>query len=135
DLPVAANWGVENRTTAVRVIPAGPSGTRTEYRIGPADANPYLALAAAIASGLQGIEDGEDPPPPVAGNAYEAADVAVPLAGNLADATHRFQASPIARRLFGDAFVDHFAATRLWEDREYRKHVSDWDLARYFEII
>lgn len=133
--PVAANWGVENRTTAVRVIPAGPSGTRTEYRIGPADANPYLALAAAIASGLQGIEDGEDPPPPVAGNAYEAADVAVPLAGNLADATHRFQASPIARRLFGDAFVDHFAATRLWEDREYRKHVSDWDLARYFEII
>lgn len=134
--PVAASWGVENRTTAVRVIPAGPSGTRTEYRIGPADANPYLALAAAIATGLMGIEDGQEPPPPVEGSAYEAPSAATtPLAGNLADATHRFQASPIARRLFGDPFVDHFAATRLWEDREHRKHVSDWDLARYFEII
>jgi len=134
--PTAASWGIENRTTAVRAIPAGASGTRTEYRIGPADANPYLALAAAIATGLRGIEEQLEPEPPIVGNAYSATlQQAHALPGNLAAATERFRGSQAARAMFGDVFVDHFAATREWEDREYRKHVSDWDLARYFEII
>lgn len=134
--PTAANWGIENRTTAVRVIPAGPHGTRTEYRIGPADANPYLALAAAIATGLQGIEDALDPPDLVEGNAYEhAAHPALGLPTTLGDAAERLDRSPVARHLFGDRFVDHFVATRRWEERESRKAVTDWDLARYFEII
>jgi glutamine synthetase len=134
--PTHANWGVENRTTALRVIPDGDKGTRTEYRLGPADANPYLALAAAIGSGLLGIEQGLSPAPAATGNAYAdpGAD-AVALPGTLAAATERFSASAAARELFGDVFVDHYAATRRWEDRLYRRHVSDWDLARYFEII
>lgn len=134
--PTAANWGVENRTTAIRAIPAGAKGTRSEYRIGPADANPYLALAAALGSGLRGIEENLELGPPAEGNAYEqVAETSLALPTTLAGAADRFQASKVARELFGDAFVDHFAATRHWEDREFRKYVADWDLARYFEII
>ena len=133
--PTHSHWGVENRTTAIRVIPGG-KGTRSEYRLGPADANPYLALAAALASGLWGIENKIEPPPAVVGNAYENPGAeAVALAGSLGEAARLFKASAVARELFGDAFVDHFAATREWEDRQARKAVSEWDLARYFEII
>jgi len=134
--PIAAHWGVENRTTALRVIPGGAKSQRSEYRIGPADANPYLALAAAIATGLAGIEEGTVLRDPVVGNAYAAPSTpASELPTTLKEATDRFAASATMRRLFGDPFVEHFAATRYWEDREHRKHVSDWDLARYFEII
>jgi glutamine synthetase len=134
--PTHANWAIDNRTTAIRAIPAGPKGTRSEYRVGPADANPYLALAAAIGSGLRGIEERLLPPPPVVGNGYENPGVGTrSLPGTLREATAMFRGSAVARELFGETFVDHFAATRDWEDRENRKHVSDWDLARYFEII
>ncbi len=134
--PIAAHWGVENRTTALRVIPGGPKSQRSEYRIGPADANPYLALAAAIATGLAGIEESATLRDPIHGSAYEAPSTPESeLPSTLKEAADRFHASTTMRKLFGDAFVDHFAATRYWEDREYRKHVADWDLARYFEII
>lgn len=134
--PTNANWGIENRTTAIRAIPAGAKGTRSEYRLGPADANPYYALAAALGSGLLGIEEGLEPIAAVEGNGYDnPGEGSVPLASSLAEATARFSKSQAARQLFGDTFVDHFAATRQWEAREQRKHVSDWDLARYFEII
>jgi len=134
--PTHANWGVENRTTAIRAIPGGPKGTRSENRVGPADANPYLALAAALGSGLRGIEQKLELPPVVEGNGYEdPGEGVMPLPGTLHEATRAFQGSEAARELFGDTFVDHFAATRDWEDRENRKAVSDWDLARYFEII
>ena len=133
--PTHSNWGVENRTTALRVIPGG-AGTRTEYRVGPADANPHLALAAALASGLWGVENEVELPPIIEGNAYEnpGADSKA-LPGTLAEAARSFAASKVARELFGDVFVDHFAATRDWESRAARRHVSDWDLERYFEII
>lgn len=133
--PTSASWGIENRTTAIRAIPAGPKGTRSEYRLGPADANPYLGLAAAIATGLRGIEEGLEPIPPVLGNAYEAPGEAEPLPTSLRAATDSFSRSTAARELFGDTFVEHYAATRDWEVREHQKHVADWDLARYFEII
>lgn len=134
--PTRANWGVENRTTAVRAIPSGPKGTRSEYRVGPADANGYLALAAALGSGLLGVEQKLEPPSVIRGNAYEdPGEGSLPLPGTLAEAAARLRESAAARELFGEVFVDHFASTREWEDREYRKHVSDWDLARYFEII
>ncbi len=134
--PTSANWGVENRTTAVRVIGGSPKSMRTEYRVGPADANPYLALAAALGSGLLGIEQKLEPIPVVTGSAYEnPGEGSVPLPGTLAEASRAFAGSAAARELFGDTFVDHFAATRDWEDRQARAFVSDWDLARYFEII
>ncbi len=133
--PISASWGIENRTTAIRAIPAGPGGTRSEYRLGPADANPYLGLAAAIATGLRGIEEELEPSPPVLGSAYDDPGDAEPLPRSLEAATDAFARSAAARELFGDVFVEHFAATRDWEVREHQKHVADWDLARYFEII
>jgi glutamine synthetase len=134
--PLDATWGVENRTTALRLIPGADKSQRVEVRIGSADANPYLALAAAIGSGLEGIEQGWEPEPMVEGNAYAqkfAPHLAFP--NSLFDAAQRLKASAAARKLFGDAFVDHFVATREWEERQFRQHVTDWELARYFEII
>jgi glutamine synthetase len=134
--PTDSTWGVENRTTALRVIPGSEKSQRVETRLGSADANPYLALAAALGSGLRGIEEKLDLAPAVQGNAYAVQhDPALALPRTLWDAAQRLKASNAARELFGDVFVDHFAATREWEEREYRKHISDWELARYFEII
>lgn len=134
--PTDATWGVENRTTALRVIPGSANSQRVEYRLGSADANPYLALAAAIGSGLYGIEQGWEPDAAVTGNAYEVdhpAHQALPR--TLWDAAQRLKASSPARELFGDEFVEHFAATREWEERQFRRHITDWELDRYFEII
>ncbi|MBX9589354.1 MAG: glutamine synthetase family protein [Hyphomonadaceae bacterium] len=134
--PTSATWGVENRTTALRAIPGSPAAQRVEYRIAAADANPYVALAAALASGLWGIENKVEPLPAIKGNAYDqAAPPELALPGTLWEAAQRLKASPEARSAFGDAFVDHFAATREWEERQFRKHITDWELARYFEII
>lgn len=134
--PLDATWGVENRTTALRVIPGSEKSQRVEVRIGSADANPYLALAAALGSGLAGIEQGLAPDPVVAGNAYAQTFPAhQKLPATLWEAAQRLRASQTARSLFGDPFVEHFAATREWEERQFRRHVTDWELARYFEII
>ncbi|MFO0694214.1 MAG: glutamine synthetase [Polyangiales bacterium] len=134
--PTHATWGVENRTTALRVIPGSPKSQRIEFRLGSADANPYIALAGALAAGLYGIERKLEPTPITEGNAYAVehpAELRFPR--TLYDAADRLEKSGAARELFGDAFVEHFAATRKWEDREFQKHITDWELARYFEII
>ena len=134
--PTSATWGVENRTTALRVIPGSAKSTRVEYRVAAADANPYLALAAAIGAGLWGVEKKLKLAPPIEGNSYAMEHPAESqLPRTLMEAAGRLRKSEAARSLFGDAFVDHYAATREWEEREFRKHVSDWELARYFEIV
>ncbi|KUJ82489.1 glutamine synthetase [Microbulbifer flavimaris] len=134
--PTDATWGIENRTTALRVIPGSDKSQRVEYRLGAADANPYLALAAALGSGLYGVLQQWEPAEPVAGNAYaleQPEEIALPR--TLWESAQALRGSDAARELFGGAFVDHFAASREWEEREYRRHVSDWELDRYFEII
>jgi len=134
--PTVATWGVENRTTALRIIPGSEKSTRVEYRVAAADANPYLALAAAVASGLWGIENKLKLGEPVKGNAYaKQHGDRLQLPRTLMEAAERLKQSKAAKDLFGKAFVDHYAATREWEEREFRKHVSDWELDRYFEII
>lgn len=136
--PTAATWGVENRTAALRVIQGSESSQRMEFRIGSADANPYLVAAASVGAGLLGIEEGLQLEDAVQGNAYENQDTlaeAFQLPTNLRDAGRLFNQSSAARSLFGDNFVDHFSATREWECREYERHVNDWQLERYFEII
>ena len=130
--PVNASWGVDNRTTAVRAIPAGTRGTRVELRITGADINPYLAMAASLAAGLDGIERKLELPPPTV-NAY--AGDAQPLPRTLADATRLFRESRVAREWLGVDFVEHYATTREWEARQYEKAVTDWELARYFESV
>jgi glutamine synthetase len=134
--PTSATWGVENRTTALRVIQGGPKSQRVEYRIAAADINPYIALAAAIGSGLWGLEHRIEPDAPVVGNAYARQSPARrQLPRTLMEAAERLAKSKAARDLFGDEFVDHYVAHREWEEREYRKAITDWELARYFEII
>lgn len=134
--PTAAGWGIENRTCALRAIPGKPKAQRVEYRISAADINPYIAISAALASGLWGMENRIEPDDPVQGNAYDVrVDEDRQLPATLFDAATRLKNSGAARELFGDAFVDHYAATREWEEREFRKHITDWEMDRYFEII
>lgn len=134
--PTAATWGVDNRTVAVRAITGSPKSQRVEFRIPGADTNPYLSLAAALGAGLWGIENKIDPGMPMTGNAYTQ-DVGpeLQLPRSLGEAAERLHRSTAARQIFGDDFVEHFAATRDWEEREFRRHVTDWELSRYFEII
>ncbi|MFV0284268.1 MAG: glutamine synthetase family protein [Castellaniella sp.] len=133
--PLEASLGIENRTTALRVIPGSSKSQRIEVRIGSADANPYIALAAALGSGLLGIEQKLEPVF-TSGNAYTQTfpdDIKFPQ--TLWDAAQRLRRSQAARDLFGAVFVDHMAATREWEERKFREYVTDWELQRYFEII
>lgn len=134
--PTVASVGVDNRTCAIRIIPGSEISQRLEYRIAAADANPYIILAAVIASGLWGIENKTDIEGMVSGSAYDQEfPEHLKLSPTLWDAAQRLKASTMAREAFGDAFVDHFAASREWEEREFRKHISQWELERYFEII
>jgi glutamine synthetase len=132
--PTNATWGVDNRTTALRaVLGPSPQAARVEYRLSGADMNPYLAIAASLASGLYGIEQKLEPPPPVVGNAYEVD--AAPLPRSLEEATTLLKGSAAARDWLGETFVDHYVRTREWEVRQFQRAVTDWELQRYFEII
>jgi len=134
--PTEASWGVDNRTCALRVIPGSAKSQRVEYRIAAADANPYIALAAALGAGLWGIENQIEPEAATDGNAYDKTyPKRLRLPATLWEAAQKLRGSKPARALFGDTFVDHFAATREWEEREFRKHITDWEMERYFEII
>ncbi|MEP3246523.1 MAG: glutamine synthetase [Sneathiella sp.] len=134
--PTEASWGVENRTTALRAIPGDAKSQRVEYRIAAADMNPYLSIAASLGSGLWGIENKIEPSEGIVGSAYEKEfpeHLALPQ--TLIEAAGRLKKSEAGRELFGDAFVDHYAITREWEEREFRKAITDWEMQRYFEII
>ena len=136
--PTASTWGVDNRTAAFRFIPGDDAGQRIECRVGGADGNPYLVCAATLAAALAGIERKVEPPSAIVGNAYDAEDQVAPhwrFAPTLREAASRFADSRLAREMFGDLFVDHYAATRLWESRQHERHVDDWQLGRYFEIV
>lgn len=134
--PTEASWGVDNRTCAIRAIPGSKKSQRVEYRVTAADINPYIAGAAALGSGLWGIENKIEPDAPVDGNAYEKPFPAErKFPATLREAAHRLKTSEAARELFGDVFVDHYAATREWECKEFQKNITDWELQRYFEII
>ena len=134
--PTDSAWSVDNRTCALRVIPGSAKSQRIEYRVGAADANPYIILAAALGSGLWGIENKIEPEPVVEGNAYDMKlPEALQLPRTLWEAAQRLKASKMANEWFGEDFVYHFAASREWEEREFRRHITDWELARYFEII
>ena len=133
--PVKPTWGVDNRTASFRVIPGSPKSTRLETRCPGADVNPYLAMAAVIAAGLAGIEEKMKlTAPPIHGTNQGAEDI--PRAPRtLIETTRVFRSSDRARDWFGDDFVDHFAATREWEWRQWLDAVTDWERKRYFEII
>ena len=142
--PTDASWGVENRTCALRVIPGSEKSQRVEYRVAAADINPYIALAAAIGSGLWGIENRIEPDAPVQGNSY---DMSFPekrqLPRTLMEAAQRLKASKAARgavrRRFrrplcrdprmGGARVPQ-GHHRLGDGALLRDHLEGWQTAR-----
>jgi glutamine synthetase len=133
--PVKPTWGVDNRTASFRVIAGSPKSTRLETRCPGADVNPFLAIAAVLAAGLDGVEKGlELVAQPIHGTNQGAEDV--PRAPRtLIETTRIFRESAVARDWFGDDFVDHFAATREWEWRQWQDAVTDWEMKRYFELV
>lgn len=132
--PTNATWGVDNRTVAMRALPGGANSCRLENRVSGSDTNPYLVMAASLASGLMGIENKMELQKATSGDGY-ADSTAKSLVGNLQKSTGMMRDSSLAKELFGQEFVDHFCATREWEWRQFSKEVTDWELRRYFEII
>jgi glutamine synthetase len=133
--PTSSSWGIDNRTVACRLIPGGPSSSRLETRVPGSDINPYLATAACVAAGVWGIEH-ELPldVPETVGSGYATSGLE-PFPRHLAEATVRLADSKTARELFGADFVEHFVATREWEWRQAQSAVTDWERARYLEVI
>ncbi len=134
--PISVSWGVETRTTALRMVPGSSKSTRIENRLPGADANPYLAFAATVAAGLHGIEQKLELPRAARGNAYDLSpEEAPPLPRSLHEAVELFAHSTLARDCFGEAFVDHFVAMRRWEVGQYNRVVDRWQRERYLEMI
>lgn len=133
--PTRMNWGLDNRTTALRIIPTGKKSTRIETRVTGSDTNPYLAMSACLAAGLYGIENNLSLEQAlIKGNGYEDKKNRK-LASSLSEATEIFKNSSIANQLLGEDFVQHFAMTREWEAEQEDHQDPTWELRRYFEII
>ncbi len=130
--PTAIVWSRDNRTCGFRTVGEHTSA-RVECRLPGADANPYLAFAATIASGMWGIRNKIEPPEMFVGNAYEAKDVPrVPT--SLHEAIETFRGSTVAREAFGDFVFEHLLNTAVQEQIIFDNQVvTDWELARYFE--
>ncbi len=131
--PTRLAWSYDNRTAGFRVVGKGPA-LRIECRIPGADCNPYLALAASLASGLDGIANRLEPPECFVGDIYAAKNLPrVPH--RLGEAVERFAASNFAKRAFGDEVVEHYAHFYRTEAAAYDRAVTDWERRRYFERI
>ena len=131
--PTRLAWSHDNRTAGFRVVGSGPA-TRIECRIPGADCNPYLALAASLASGLEGIKKQIAPPEAFVGDIYAAKNLPrVPH--TLREAVDLFTASDFAKRAFGEEVVEHYSHFYRTEAAAYDKAVTDWERARYFERI
>ena len=129
--PVNIVWSRDNRTCGFRIVGQG-SSLRIEDRLPGGDTNPYLAYAAMLAAGLDGIERGIEPPPEFHGNAYEATGVPrVPRA--LFEAIEALRHSELARSAFSDDVVDHYLNMAEVEQRAFDTAVTDWERRRYFE--
>lgn len=131
--PTALAWGLDNRTCALRVVGHGPN-IRVECRVPGGDVNPYLAVAAMIAGGLYGIEQGLEPPTPHAGNAYRAPGVGR-LPATLTEAAGAFERSTLAREAFGDDVVAHYLNNARVELVAFNAAVTDWERMRGFERL
>lgn len=133
--PTTLTWGIDNRTVALRALPGSPKATRLENRVVGSDSNPYLAMAAALASGLYGIKHKLPlTQEAIKGNGYTVTEHGI-LPANLLAATEAMEQSDVARELFGADFVDHFTRTRRWEWRAFAQAVTDWEMQRYFELV
>ena len=130
--PTKAIWSRDNRTAGFRLCGEETKAIRIECRIGGADLNPYLAFSALLAAGLAGIEEKLKLPKAYSGDAYHGAQLPeVPK--TLREAADAFGRSKMLRAALGDAVVDHYVRTAEWEQFEYDRRITDWELTRGFE--
>ncbi|WP_298913800.1 glutamine synthetase family protein [uncultured Roseobacter sp.] len=130
--PTKTVWSVDNRTAGFRLCGDGTKGVRVECRIGGSDLNPYLAQAAMLAAGIKGIEDKLALAPPTTGDVYED-DKAADIPQTLRAATETLRNSKMLREAMGDDVVDHYTRAAEWEQEEFDRAVTDWEIARSFE--
>lgn len=130
--PTKIMWSEDNRTAGFRLCGEGTKGIRMECRIGGADLNPYLAFAALIAAGLAGIDEKLELQKPFVGDAYQAAKLPE-IPKTLRDATETMAKSKMLKAAFGEDVVEHYVHTARWEQLEYDRRITDWELHRGFE--
>ncbi|MAM89722.1 glutamine synthetase family protein [Allohahella sp. A8] len=130
--PTSAVWSVDNRTAGYRVVSPGTDAVRVECRIGGADMNPYLALAAQIASMLAGIDGKLKLEPEFSGNAYGAEETRR-IPKNLRAATAALRGSTMLREAMGDDVIDHYVRSAEWEQEDFDRVVTDYEVRRGFE--
>ncbi|AZO51067.1 MAG: glutamine synthetase [Mesorhizobium sp.] len=130
--PTKIMWSEDNRTAGFRLCGEGTKGIRMECRIGGADLNPYLAFAALIASGLAGIDEKLELQKPFVGDAYQASRLPE-IPKTLRDATETLSKSKMLKQAFGEDVVEHYVHTARWEQFEYDRRITDWELHRGFE--
>jgi glutamine synthetase len=130
--PTKIVWSMDNRTAGFRVCGADTAAVRIECRLGGADLNPYLAFAALLAAGIEGIEKELPLEPAFVGDAYGGTDVR-DIPSSLREATAALDSSTMLRNAFGEQVIDHYVHTARWEQTEYDRRVTDWEVARGFE--
>ncbi|HCP82367.1 MAG TPA: glutamine synthetase, partial [Octadecabacter sp.] len=130
--PTKTVWSIDNRTAGFRLCGDGTKGVRVECRIGGSDLNPYLAQAAMLAAGIQGIVEKMKLAPPTTGDVYEDAK-ARDIPQTLRAATETLRNSDFLRSAMGDDVIDHYTRCAEWEQEEFDRAVTDWEIARGFE--
>ena len=131
--PTKAVWSMDNRTAGYRVCGEGSKGIRVECRVGGSDLNPYLAFAALLAAGIAGIEGKAKLEKEFVGDAYGANSNAQEIPATLREATVTLDRSEMLRSALGDDVVDHYVRAAKWEQEEYDRQVTDWEISRGFE--
>ena len=130
--PTKAIWSRDNRTAGFRLCGEGTKAIRIECRIGGADLNPYLAFAALLAAGLAGIDEKLELEPVFVGDAYHGKGIRE-IPKTLRDAIELLDKSKMLRTALGDDVVEHYLHTARWEQFEYDRRITDWELKRGFE--
>ncbi|MHA1554797.1 MAG: glutamine synthetase family protein [Alphaproteobacteria bacterium] len=130
--PTKIVWSRDNRTAGFRLVGEGTPATRIECRIGGADLNPYLAFAALLAAGMAGIEESAELEAPFSGDAYLGKRLR-DIPKTLREATAHMNKSAMLRSALGDDVIEHYVHTANWEQGEYDRCITDWELKRGFE--
>ncbi|WP_183799150.1 glutamine synthetase family protein [Mycoplana azooxidifex] len=130
--PTKAVWSKDNRTAGYRLCGEGTKAIRIECRVGGSDLNPYLAMAALLAAGIAGIEGNLELEAPFVGDAYGGQGIRE-IPKTLREATEFMTTSKMLREAFGEDVIDHYTRAAEWEQEEYDRRVTDWEVARGFE--
>ena len=134
--PTRTVWSVDNRTAAFRLVGEDTPAVRVECRIGGSDLNPYLAMSAMLAAGIDGIERRLDLAPPAEGDAYDpgADGRAGQIPHTLRDAITALRGSDMLREALGEDVLAHYVRAAEWEQEAFDAAVTDWEIARGFEL-